>query len=467
MTTRAFDILFKAIVVTLLVPVVSAQDSTAPTSDAAFTPSISPAWSVATNAPQAEFGLSSAFDGANFLVGIRGAAGNPDTVGAQVLSPTGARVGSLIETGRVMDGFLDGPRVAMGSANYLMVWTDASSQHRLTGNDIYAQFISPAGDLVGSPFVVTKASGDQYARGVAHDGTRFLVIWAAGNGVRGRRVSATGELLGNEIVFTTQDVEEPAAVACGGGLCLVVWVEGSDGAHATKGRLLSASGELGPAFVVSQNDSYHFNPLSVAYGGGRFMVVWSHNAGEDDDWDLRGRVVLPDGTFGGGEIALAAEASEEIIWANNVVFDGKDFLVVWTDYAGSPATATGTVFGRYWSQDGVPAGVPFIIEPAAPGVLGVGLSAADRQVLAVVNRNAFDSASDVWARFIQPPSANPFVQILKIASDPQEASKVQVTFEGILQSSPDSKTWTDLAPQPTSPWILEAGEGVLFFRARD
>jgi len=108
-----------------------------------------------------------------------------------------------------------------------------------------------------------------------------------------------------------------------------------------------------------------------------------------------------------------------------------------------------------------------MIEPAAPGVLGVGLSAADRQVLAVVNRNAFDAASDVWARFIQPPSANPFVQILKIASDPQEASKVQLTFEGILQSSPDSKTWTDLAPQPTSPWILEAGEGVLFFRARD
>ncbi len=467
MTTRAFDILFKAILVALLVPILSAQDSTAPTPDAAFTPSISPAWSVATNAAQPEFALSSAFDGTHFLAGIRGAAGNPDTVGARMLSPTGTPVGSLIETGRVMDGFLDGPRVAMGNANYLMAWTDASSQHRLTGNDIYAQFISPAGDLVGSPFVVTKAPGDQYARGVAHDGTRFLVIWAAENGVRGRRVSATGELLGSEFVFTTQDVEEPAAVACGGGQCLVVWVEGSDGAHATKGRMFSASGELGDAFAVSQNNSYHFNPLGVAYGEGRFMVVWSHNADEDDDWDLRGRMVLPDGTPAGGEFVLAAEPTEEIIWANNVVFDGESFLVVWTEYAGSPASTPGTVFGRYWSPDGVPVGVPFTMEPAGPGVLGVGLSTADRHVLAVVNRNAFDSASDVWARFIQPPSADPFVQILKIAANPQEAPKVQVSFEGILQSSADLKTWADLAPQPTSPWIFEAGEGVLFFRARD
>ncbi|HOB98284.1 MAG TPA: hypothetical protein PKM43_05995 [Verrucomicrobiota bacterium] len=467
MTTRVFDIPFKAILVTLLVPIVPAQESTASTPDAAFTASVSPAWPVATNAAQPEFALSSAFDGTNFLVGIRGAAGNPDLVGAQVLSPTGTRVGSLIDIGRVMDGFLDGPRVAMGGANYLMAWTDASSQHRLTGNDVYAQFISSAGSLVGSPFVVTKASGDQYARGVAYDGTRFMVIWAAGNGVRGRRVSATGELLGSEIVFTTQEVEEPAAVACGGGQCLVVWVEGTDGAHATKGRLLSASGELGPAFVISQNDSYNFNPLTVAYGGGRFMVIWSHNADEDDDWDLRGRMVLPDGTFAGGEFVLTAEASEEIIWANNLVFDGENFLVVCTDYAGSPASAPGTVFGRYWSQGGVPAGAPFTIEPAGPGALGVGLSAADRQVLAVVNRNALDSASDVWARFIQPASAGPFVQILKIAANPEEASKVQVTFEGILQSSADLRTWADLAPQPASPWIFETGESVLFFRARD
>lgn len=467
MTTRTFHILLTAIFVGALAPKVRAQNSTSPTSDVPITPTVSPAWPVATNAAQPEFGLSSAFDGANFLVGIRGAAGGPDSVGAQLLSPAGDLVGPVIEIGRMMDGSLAGPWVAMGSANYLMAWTDAGSQHRLTGNDIYAQFVSPAGDLVGSPFTVTKKSGDQYARGVAHDGTSFLVIWAAGNGVRGRRVSATGDLLGSEIVFTREEVEEPAAVACGSGQFLVVWVEGSDGAHATKGRLLSASGELGSPFVISQNKSYHFNPLGVAYADGRFMVVWSHNADEDDDWDLRGRMVLPDGTLAGGEFVLAAEPTEEIIWANNVVFDGENFLAVWTDYAGSPASTPGTVFGRYWSPDGVPVGVPFTIEPAGPGVLGVGLSAADRQVLAVVNRNAFDSAADVWARFISRASPPPIVQIQRIETNPPQAPKVQVTFERILQFSTDLKTWADLAPQPANPWIVETGESVLFFRVRD
>ena len=467
MTTRTFHILLIAIFIGALAPKVRAQDPTSPTSDAPITPTVGPAWSVATNAAQPEFGLSSAFDGANFLVGVRGAAGGPDSVAAQLLSPSGDRVGPSIEIGRRMDGALDGPRVAMGSGSYLTVWTDAGSQHPLTDNDVYAQFINPAGHLVGSPFAVTKGSGDQYARGVAYDGTQFLVIWAGENGVRGRRVSAAGELLGSELVFTREDVEEPAAVACGGGQFLVTWVEGSDGAHATKGRMLSASGELGDAFGISQNNSYHFNPLCVAYGEGRFMVVCSHNADEDDDWDLRGRMVLPDGTPAGGEFVLAAEPTEEIIWANNVVFDGENFLVVWTDYAGSPASTPGTVLGRYWSPDGVPVGVPFTIEPAGPGALGVGLSAADRKVLAMINKDAFDSAADVWARFISRASPPPIVQIQRIEINPPQAPKVQVTFEGILQFSTDLETWADLAPQPASPWIVETGESVLFFRARD
>ncbi len=49
-----------------------------------------------------------------------------------------------------MDGFPDGPRVVMGGSNYLLVWTDAASQHSVSGNDVYGQFISPAGALVGS-----------------------------------------------------------------------------------------------------------------------------------------------------------------------------------------------------------------------------------------------------------------------------------------------------------------------------
>ena len=145
---------------------------------------------------QPEFALSSAFDGTNFLIGIRGNASSPDAVGAQLLSPAGNRVGGLISNGRVMDGSLAGPRVVFGGSNYLMVWTDAASQHSSTGNDVYAQFVSPAGSLVGSAFPVSEAMGDQFAQGAAFDGTNFLVIWSAADGLRGRRVSPAGAVAG-------------------------------------------------------------------------------------------------------------------------------------------------------------------------------------------------------------------------------------------------------------------------------
>ena len=356
-----------------------------------------------------------------------------------------------------MDGFPDGPRVVMGGSNYLLVWTDAASQHPASGNDVSGQFISPAGALVGSVFPVSTASGDQYARGVASDGANYLVIWAAGDGLRGRRISPVGQLLGAELVFTVQEVEEAAAVAHGGGQYLVAWVEGTDGAHAAKGRLVSTSGVLGDVLLLSQNNSHFHNPISVAYGAGRFMAVWHHNAGADSDWDLRGRIVLPDGTMVGDELMLVAGPNDEFAWANNVVCDGQYFLVVWTEFVGSPATGQGTVLGRYWTPDGMPVGTAFPVSAAQTGQLAVGLSTGAGKVLTLINTSAFGANADVCATFI----TRPFNEVALTGSQ-----SLIVTFNGILQSSTNLETWMDIEPQPTSPWIQQIGEGSLFFRAR-
>ena len=355
------------------------------------------------NTSQPEFALSSAFDGVNFLIGIRGNATSPDAVGAQLLSPTGTRVGSFINTGRLMDGFLDGPRVAFGGGNYLLVWTDAASQHPASGNDVYGQFISPAGAMVGSVFPVSTASGDQYARGVASDGANYLVIWAAGDGLRGRRISPVGQLLGAELVFTAQEVEEAAAVASGGGQYLVAWVEGTDGAHAAKGRLVSASGVLGDVLLLSQNNSHFHNPISVAYGAGRFMVVWHHNADADADWDLRGRIVLPNGIMVGDELVLAAGPNDDQATASSVVFDGQYFLVVWADWVGDFATGQGTVLGRYWSPSGEPVGAVFTIDGTQAKHVGIGLSAGQGKVLVIINTDILDARSGPVREVHHPP----------------------------------------------------------------
>jgi hypothetical protein len=187
------------------------------------------------------------------------------------------------------------------------------------------------------------------------------------------------------------------------------------------------------------------------------MVVWHHKADAEADWNLRGRIVLPDGTTAGGELVLTTGPDEEIAWANNVVFDGQHFLVVWTAYAGSPTSGPGTVLGSYWSASGEPVGAAFTIEPAGTGTLGMGLSAGNGKVLTVINRNAFTSASDVWVRLI----TRPFVEVSAIG--PQ---KIRVAFNGVLEYSTNLQAWINYTPQPRSPWTNEIGDGAGFFRAR-
>src|ERR1035437_9939506 len=66
------------------------------------------------------FSLSAASDGTNFLVGIEGDGTSNSSITAQLVSPTGALIGSRIAVG----GSGGVPFVAFGKTNYLMVWQD-------------------------------------------------------------------------------------------------------------------------------------------------------------------------------------------------------------------------------------------------------------------------------------------------------------------------------------------------------
>jgi hypothetical protein len=116
--------------------------------------------------------LSPAFDGTNYLVGI---IQDDHNITAQLVSQTGTLVGPRISTGRT--GGL--PFVAFDGTNYLMVWSDDAT---FPNDDIYGQFISPSGNLVGSPLChkhgLLKTGLDFGSGNVAFDGVgNYLVIW--------------------------------------------------------------------------------------------------------------------------------------------------------------------------------------------------------------------------------------------------------------------------------------------------
>lgn len=392
----------------------------------------------------------SAFDGTNFLIGLSGYTGNETAVGAQLLLPTGDSVGTFINTGRNTEPFMNAPQVAFGVTNYLLVWTDSGMQHPGSGQDVYGQIIGRAGSLVGGAFPIMASAADEYATGLAFDGTNFLVIWSAPSGLHGRRISPSGQAQGNVLTFTTEDVQEAGAVTFGGGQYLVAWVEGTDGAQATRGRFVSPDGQLGTVLFLSETNSYHFNPVSLAYGAERFLVVWHHNADANADWDLHGRIVKPDGALDGGELLLAAGAGNEIAWAHNAVFDGQQFLIIW-------AEDTALVRGRYCDPQGQWVGPAFLVDDEPMPELGLGLSHGAGKVLAVFSTNPFSIAGDVCAKLITRRG---------LAIAPQSPAGARLSFAGTLQSSTNLTTWTDVWPPPASPWSLPSTSGALFFRTR-
>ncbi|OFZ66006.1 MAG: hypothetical protein A2V79_03185 [Betaproteobacteria bacterium RBG_16_56_24] len=161
--------------------------------------------------------MGAAFDGTNFLVGIKGDATAAQSITAQFVSKTGALVGSRI----TVPGFLGGaPQVAFDGTNYLMAWgADTVNNVSINGsNDIYGQLIDQSGNKVGTPFNISNQAGREDFSGlndVIFDGVNYFVVWGSApttdgcNDECGQFVKPDGTLLGSPIKLNT--------APCGGG----------------------------------------------------------------------------------------------------------------------------------------------------------------------------------------------------------------------------------------------------------
>ncbi|MCK9362911.1 MAG: hypothetical protein M0P74_04860 [Syntrophales bacterium] len=314
-----------------------------------------------------EMGLSGAFDGTNYLVGIQGDAVSHNNITAQLVSPSGALVGNRISIGRT--GGL--PLVAFDGANYLMIWFDDAVN---TGK-LYGAFINKSG-VVNTPFAIDEGplSVKRDIGGIAFGGGTYLAVYyktdatAGKDIVYGRLVSPAG-VIGNEFRISTGFGSQAMKnVAFDGTNFFVVWNDHSTN-NAVKGRFVSPSGILGTEITVKASGYPNDNPLTVAFAGGNYLVAWTDQVSTaPNNWDVFGQIVTPAGVLSGGRISISTAPGQQ--FGPGIAFDGTNYLVSWTDLRNDANgdwvcdVSEGTcsdVRGQLVSASGAPVGSEFII----------------------------------------------------------------------------------------------------------
>lgn len=403
-----------------------------------------------TSGAEASVGL--ACDGTNYLAGIRGDAANDGNITAQLFSSLGARIGNAVAVGRTGQA----PAVAFDGSNYLLVWEDDATA---PNDDIHGQFISPAGLQVGSPFVISAAVGGQRNPKVAFDGSRYLVVWSddrRGGGdtdVYGQMVTPSGVLSGGEMpIAATAEPERNPTVACDGGAYLAAWSRrraGSPGYWDACGSIVSLSGTVGSALLISQNPSASEHPLAIAFHGVHYLVTWNRDIGPGapaaPSWDVYGRLVSPAATLPAGEFPIVTAAGDQLV--AGAATDGIHYLIAWNEIG------AGEIRAKVFTPAGTSFTGEFPLFQAVDNKLPATAQVAfhQNQFVAVATFSTSPpsfAGGDVYGRFLSR-GAGPRLSIAKsgteaILSWPVSAGRLAV--ESTTNLPPNG--WTDLRTDP-------------------
>ncbi len=314
---------------------------------------------IATTA-QSEISFGAATDGTNVLVAIQGDANSASNITAQLIGPNGNLLGARINIGRTGRA----PTTYFGGGVYLVVWQDNANS---PNDDIYGARINTAGQLLGAPFVISSAAGEQKLdsfRGIAFNGTNFFVIWRDKRAVTtggqhyiyGQFVSPNGTLVGNDIQISDGSGNS-AAVFFNGSNFLVAWVEGSNDTD-IGGQLLKANGSRqgGDNFLIDANSYPSDNPIDISFDGETYLVVFSDEV-SSQNWDIIGRTVSPSGGGALDRFNIATGPVSQKL--PHLTFLNGRYLVQWVEgLEGTLPTGTGRA---QFFENKLPSGLPFML----------------------------------------------------------------------------------------------------------
>ncbi len=283
-----------------------------------------------------------------------------DDIYGQVFSSDGSLIGSNFPISTA-DGLQAYPDVTWNSSEhqYLTVWADNRNSVN-TGFDIYAQQISPQGELLddqGIPgadpamnFAVSTAPGDQDRPVVVYndEANQHLVAWQdlrygdwdifaqvlSGNGGLLDQTGAPGAdpAVNFQVSAASGSQERPALAHASTGY-VAVWQDSRHYEFVEEdiyGQQISAGGEVvGNSLPLVTALSLQTSPVAAYDGIRNYLVVWQDNRNMAD-YDIYGQIVDDLGEFHGINFPISAAAGDQLF--PTVASDAQgEFLVVWQD----------------------------------------------------------------------------------------------------------------------------------------
>ncbi len=237
-------------------------------------------------------------------------------------------------------------KVAWNGESFLVVWQDLRDS---VDWDIYCTPVSAEG-IVSDTNGLAIATVTGYPGNALHEkspaldwsGESYLVVWLYEDGgyhpsrIRGRRISTTGDLIGSEIEFSTDDYLTSYCgapqIAWGDTSYLLVFAGRKfDWApFSIWGCMINAEVSKVNKFLIcgdelSLGDVNHIDPV-VTWGADQFLVVWKDN--RNGHYDIyagrvneQGIVLDPDGFP-----VVVGNKNPELL---SLTYDGTNFLVAW------------------------------------------------------------------------------------------------------------------------------------------
>ena len=213
-----------------------------------------------------------AFDGTNYFMSWAGAGAGSTGFRGQFVSKSGG-LGAGLSISAITPL---AQSVAYGGGKYLACWSDSST--------VSGQLVTPGGTLFGPSFTISGSTERARENAVVFNGTNFFVVFNGGGDYRtniyGQFVSPAGGLIGSTVVIdsSADPKDNRLAVAFDGTNHFVMFndeVGGVHGAFHIFGRLVNTSGGVLANQITIANDPGAQRFPFAAFDGSSYLVAWN------------------------------------------------------------------------------------------------------------------------------------------------------------------------------------------------